>query len=334
MGYYFCSDSFSIHCTETGMKVIVLVIFIFCAALASGSILLASRLLREHNASFMRSLFYHIIFIFAFGFYGIWGQFIIVTVAGGRLTPELLSTVSVVSLLMGMPFLVFGWLMLLRFGSESAGYRFSNYLTIMFLLVNFGLLVSLGFATRDMEYSEGLPLIKYYYSGSVVLFTLITAWLLVSGRAADRGQADRRILAVIISAGSLSQAAVLLLLPHSVWMALAFVFLLFAVTALLPVYLTYQADLTIYHQDDQGQQHDNLEEFCRKHEISPREAEIIREICNGLSNQEIADKLFISLQTVKDHTSRIYSKTGVKNRMQLMTVVRRLIQLPDGQAEI
>lgn len=316
------------------MKVIILIIFIFCAALASGSILLASRLLREHPVALMRSLFYHIIFIFAFGFYGVWGQFIIVTVAGSQLTPDLLSTVSVVSLLMGMPFLVFGWMMLLRFGSENAGYRFGNYLVVLFLLFNFGLLAALGFATRNMEYSEGLPLIKYYYGGSVVLFSLITAWLLVSGRAPDPGKKDRRILAAIIAGGALSQSAVLLLLPHSVWMALAFVFLLFAITAMLPVYMTYQADLKTYQDDDQGHQQANLDEFCRKHEISPREADIIREICNGLSNQEIADRLFISLQTVKDHTSRIYSKTGVKNRMQLMTMVRRLIQLQDGQAEI
>ncbi|MCU0377583.1 MAG: LuxR C-terminal-related transcriptional regulator [Bacteroidales bacterium] len=315
------------------MKIAVLIIFIFCAALASGSILLSSRLIREHPLPLMRSLFYHIIFIFAFGFYGVWGQFIIVTVAGSQLTPDLLSTVSVVSLLMGMPFLVFGWMMLLRFGSEYAGYRFSNYLVALFLLVNFGLLVSLGVATRDMEYSEGMPLIKYYYSGSVILFSLITAWLIVSGRAPSSGKTDRRSLAAIIAAGAVAQAAVLLLLPHSVWMALAFVFLLFAVTSLLPVYLTYQADPKTYHREDQGHQQENLDEFCRKNEISPREADIIREICNGLSNQEIADKLFISLQTVKDHTSRIYSKTNVRNRMQLMTMVRRIIQLQDGQAD-
>lgn len=308
------------------MKLIIIVIFIFCAALASGSILLVSRLLRENPVAYMRSLFYHIIFLFAFGFYGVWGQFIIITVAGSRLTPELLSTVSVVSLLLGMPFLVFGWLMLLRFGSESAGYRFNNYLVIIFLLFNFGVLVALGFAARNLKYGEVLPLFKYYYSISVTLFSVFTTLQLLRGTTLTPGKTDRRFLAMIITAGALSQAAVLIFLPHSLWMALAFIFLLFAVTTLLPLYLTYQADLRSYHPADAMQVTELLEGFFRKHEISPREADIIREICNGLSNQEIADKLFISLQTVKDHSSRIYSKTNVRNRMQLMTLVRTLIQ--------
>jgi DNA-binding NarL/FixJ family response regulator len=48
----------------------------------------------------------------------------------------------------------------------------------------------------------------------------------------------------------------------------------------------------------------------------------MREICNGLSNQQIADKLFISLQTVKDHSSRIYYKTNCTGRAQLITMVQ------------
>jgi DNA-binding NarL/FixJ family response regulator len=105
-------------------------------------------------------------------------------------------------------------------------------------------------------------------------------------------------------------------------MALVFAFLLFAAAALLPVYLVYNTDLQSFQIPEELNLPRGIEEFCIRHEISPREADIIREICNGLSNQEIADKLFISLQTVKDHTSRIYTKTNVRNRMQLMTLVQ------------
>jgi len=105
-------------------------------------------------------------------------------------------------------------------------------------------------------------------------------------------------------------------------MALSFVFLLFAIITAVSLYLSYRADLKPAIIPDQLPLPRGIEDFIRRNEISPREAEIIAEICNGLSNQEIADKLFISLQTVKDHTSRIYMKTNVRNRMQLMALVR------------
>lgn len=306
------------------MELITLFIFIFCAAMAAGSILLLTRLLEEHPEPFVRSLFYHNIFISAFGFYGIWGQFIIVAFAGSRLSPDTFSTVSVISLLLGLPFLVFGWMMILRFSAEAAGFRVRDYHTLLFLLVNFGIIIGLGYTLKDMDFSEAMPLFKYFYAIAAVFYSFTAALLLIRGRQLSPGQRDRAYLAVLIAAGALSQAAVLLLLPYSVWMALIFVFLLFAEMTLLPLYLTYQADLQPCLPPDPLQLPLGIEDFFRKHEVSPREAEIIAEICNGLSNQEIADKLFISLQTVKDHTSRIYSKTNVRNRMQLMTLVRAM----------
>ncbi len=309
------------------MELISLVIFIFSAAMAAGSILLVSRLLEEYPAPFLRSLFYHNIFIAAFGFYGIWGQFIIVFFSGSRLAPETFSTVSVISLLLGLPFLVFGWMMLLKFGAEAAGFRFRSYSTPLFLLVNFGIIIVLGYVIRDMAFSEALPLFKYYYAAAVLIYSATTAFILIRGKADSPGRQDRHYLAGIFAAGAVMQAAVLLLMPYSVWMALIFVFLLFAEITLLPLYLTYQADLRPCKLPDPLQIPPGMEDFIRRHEISPREADIITEICNGLSNQEIADKLFISLQTVKDHTSRIYSKTNARNRMQLMTMVRGLYNM-------
>ncbi|HUW93242.1 MAG TPA: hypothetical protein VMV74_08765, partial [Bacteroidales bacterium] len=144
------------------MQPVIIIVFIFCAALAAGSILLVSRLMKEYPLPFIRSLFYHIIFIFAFGFYGIWGQFIIAGVAGSRLTPELISSVSVISLLLGLPFLVFGWLMLLRFAAESSGRGFKTLYTSAFLLLNFGVIISLGILAGDKAYDDTLPLIKQY----------------------------------------------------------------------------------------------------------------------------------------------------------------------------
>jgi ATP/maltotriose-dependent transcriptional regulator MalT len=55
--------------------------------------------------------------------------------------------------------------------------------------------------------------------------------------------------------------------------------------------------------------------------ITKREKEIVEQICQGKTNQQIADALFISLQTVKDHTHRIYCKIGINSRMNLVQMV-------------
>ncbi|MCP4311684.1 MAG: response regulator transcription factor [Bacteroidetes bacterium] len=52
--------------------------------------------------------------------------------------------------------------------------------------------------------------------------------------------------------------------------------------------------------------------------LTRRELEILNLICTGLSNAEIADKLFLSLRTVEGHKSKLINKTGVKNSISLV----------------
>ena len=53
-------------------------------------------------------------------------------------------------------------------------------------------------------------------------------------------------------------------------------------------------------------------------QLSNREVEILVEVCRGLSNQEIADKLFISKRTVDKHRANILAKTGCPNTANLV----------------
>ena len=62
--------------------------------------------------------------------------------------------------------------------------------------------------------------------------------------------------------------------------------------------------------------------------LSPREIEVLTLIAEGNSNQEIGQKLHISLSTVKSHTSQIYGKLNVKNRVQAVSLARSLGLLP------
>jgi DNA-binding CsgD family transcriptional regulator len=61
----------------------------------------------------------------------------------------------------------------------------------------------------------------------------------------------------------------------------------------------------------------SFEPLISQYGVSPREQDIVRLICEGQTNKEIARVLFITPNTVRDHTSNIYRKTGVKNRTQL-----------------
>jgi len=62
--------------------------------------------------------------------------------------------------------------------------------------------------------------------------------------------------------------------------------------------------------------------------ITPREHEILGLIAEGLSNREISERLFVSENTVKTHSSRVFDKLGVSRRVQAVLKGRELGLIP------
>ena len=62
--------------------------------------------------------------------------------------------------------------------------------------------------------------------------------------------------------------------------------------------------------------------------ITPRELEILELIAAGLSNKEIADRVFVSENTVKTHSSRVFEKLNVKRRTQAVQQGKALRLIP------
>lgn len=62
--------------------------------------------------------------------------------------------------------------------------------------------------------------------------------------------------------------------------------------------------------------------------ISKREHEVLALMAQGLSNQEIADKLFVSLNTVKTHSSKLFEKLNVSRRTQAVQEAKKLGLIP------
>lgn len=59
-------------------------------------------------------------------------------------------------------------------------------------------------------------------------------------------------------------------------------------------------------------------------QISDCELEVLEQVAKGLSNQQIADTLFVSVNTVKTHLKNLYEKLEVKRRTQAVEKAREL----------
>ena len=62
--------------------------------------------------------------------------------------------------------------------------------------------------------------------------------------------------------------------------------------------------------------------------LSTRELEVLQLMADGLSNQQIAERLFVSLNTIKTHTSNLFLKMEVERRTQAVDMAKRLGLIP------
>jgi two-component system, NarL family, response regulator LiaR len=71
----------------------------------------------------------------------------------------------------------------------------------------------------------------------------------------------------------------------------------------------------------------NENEFARLG-LSKRELEVLQLMAEGCSNNEIATRLFVSVNTIKTHTSKLFEKMDVKRRTQAIEKAKRMSLIP------
>jgi DNA-binding CsgD family transcriptional regulator len=308
------------------IKFLFYLIFIVSVALSAAGIILTSRLRNRYKPEIFSSLLYFQVFIYTFGFYGIWGQVAVKSFLASVVSPELLVMLSNLAMLVGLPFLVIAWLMLIRFTGSLTGKIGKKWFVFWFLLVNFSVLVVVGyFITGTKSFNTSMVIREYYIIMNLIHFFL-AAYLI---HFPWKGQQvihdyDRKIIAPSLFLIMMVQCIPLLFYTTQTWLSIVFIFAFFLGNTFLPVYFSYGTLLPSFATEPG--KNIPFKEFCARFEVSPRESEVIMEICNGLSNKEISDKLFISLQTVKDHTHHIYIKTNVRSRVQLINLVKDLMK--------
>ena len=113
------------------------------------------------------------------------------------------------------------------------------------------------------------------------------------------------------------------LLPAPVALSMDLV-LEFAYNVLTVVWVVRYADAFAAPAPEEADGGRGFDQLCEAFGISKREAEIVELVCQGLTNREIANRLFISVGTVKDHNYTIFQKAGVRNRTQLAQLFTQL----------
>ena len=307
-----------------------IIVFIFCLAIAVASILVSHQFITTYNTEFHRNYFYYLVTFFSFSFYGIWAQ-IIMRALLSSINPgsEVVEMAANFLPVLGVPFLFISWIMLLKMGYSLVEIKIkSNVSVIHFtLLVIVMLLAWILYAFFDnnnwlagerLTYVE-IGLMMFLELASMILFARIIIVYINKNQSPDNQIVIRFVLLMFV--GLILRGTAIIFSFANPWI-LALVILLYFASNFPPLfYLKIYADLIFMpvHADNTNQE--KMELIFKKYHISKREKEIVEQICEGKTNQQIADELFISLQTVKDHTHRIYSKIGINSRMKLVQLV-------------
>lgn len=302
------------------LRIAFILAFIISAACATLGVLMSNKLRKEHSHAIYTTLLYQQIFIFIFALYSIWGFILFKLIFSTELlSPALVEKISNAQTLIAVPFQFFSWWFLIQLIFQLvhiSNSRWKAALAIVSMVLLILPVYWLFFKNSIGFHHSVSPL---FCIENCLVYSFIFLTLLFSKRALIKRSSKFYVALVILFIGTLMSAATLFY-SNNIGLTLGFI-VLFFIANLWPVGLLMRI-VDVPEESQREEANESFDALCTRYEISKREAEIIASICEGLTNQQIADRLFISLQTVKDHTSRIYLKTEVKNRTQLANLFR------------
>lgn len=297
----------------------VWICFIFCLGLITGGILV---LFGHHKSKKLPSrqyLQYYLVLIYTFGLYALWSRIFFQVFFSSTLTPDENRIITNFLVVLGVPFLVTGYLMLVLWSKsllkKQPGISLQIAASIIILLI-----VVLYITYRHFII---LSNIRQLYAVFVISLTMVVVNTLVFSELDYVTKKQKIIFSLLFLFTGSIYTLLFFIESNSFVLELVFVFLFFLSNTSLVVYLTYSIQLTL--KTEEVLISFSFHSFVEKYHITSREAEIAQHIYQGKTNQEIADKLFVTVQTIKDHTHRIYQKTEVKSRAQLTSLMRKFL---------
>lgn len=310
---------------------LVILVGILCVAVAIAAALLTYEMTQSYETLFPKYYFYYLATFYGFAFYGVMAQKVMQTLLkalqlDSGIIPGIITLLPVISL----PFLLIACIMLVFMGYSLSGRRspprpqlvIHSLVLALSIPVLWGFYVFLfnGFNTFHLTHQwlavTGILLLDGLY---IALF----AWK-TSRQVSNVSPARKHpiiVFSALMVAGYITRATVLAFVNTGGWEGGLFVLLYFLSNMIPLYYLRMKADVLFPPVFAGSPSEDKKELLCVTYQITKRERDIIDKICEGKTNQQIADELFITLQTVKDHTHRIYIKIGINSRLKLVQLV-------------
>jgi len=295
------------------------------------SILIANRLMRRYRTGYLSSYFYFLVFSYIFGVYSIIGsQAIHFFLSRQDIEARTILSATRFLVALGVPFLILSWYMFFRVARELFNKELNWVFGVAFFAIHlllFSLFILLGLnlvEALEFQFMKNAWLMPVAFSAATLLnLGLALLWILSRMKKLNDLHQRKAVkwfviwyavyIALVISAVSLAM--------EWRWIGLFFISILLGFHLLPVLYLNNYLNLHFVAGVEASDFSGKLSAFTEKYGISKRESEIVSLICKGMTNQQISDSLFISLQTVKDHVHRIFLKTGVKNRVQLSNLL-------------
>lgn len=306
---------------------VIIVIIISLVAGIYGVVLL-NGLRKKYHFEYLNSFFYYHLLLIIFGIYGILGNLLVQQILlKFELETSIIETIAHIFPFFGVPFLLAAWYMLLKFSAEVLNKKVSQYVAISFFLITTLAFLLYGWFIQKLPEDDYTSLtqkviVVFYTIELIISAYVFVVLLLYSFKLKTRQQKifTFRFAIILIVLVVLRSVSMHFSNSHII-IGLYFILLFFAGNlSLILLTKVYLARFGVIYQETKPE----IEDLFEKYHISKREKQIIEEICKGKTNQQIADELFITLQTVKDHTHNIFKKVEVKNRVQLTQMFRQI----------
>lgn len=313
------------------ISLVFIVLFFFCLAIGVASVLISYQFIANYNSPFHKNYFYYLISFYAFALYGIWGQIIVrALLAETGTTIKVVESIANFLPILGVPFLFVSWIMLINMVFSIFEAAISKWWRV-FHMILFAVLIAVawfGYNYFNENNRVSTEILKYFGVALISLLGFVNYLafiaVLVSLGKRRKGMLGRVFInrfGWLLMFAFLIRTIAISFSFSGFWI-LAIVILVYFASNFVPLYyLRLKTDVIFLPVKAERPSQDKIDRIVSKFKISRREKEIVKQICTGKTNQQIADELFISLQTVKDHTHRIYTKIGINSRMKLVQMV-------------